>query len=151
MKKIVIITHAPQGTLGDPSSAAKLQHCIINEFSKQSEPIDIKVVVNVKSKYIEPVKTLFKSNMPYQLLNEFNESTLIPEIADAALIILYPTLIFDYSTAMLIGKAKKRVLALGEYDIDLDYQHQHRCTFFSTVVGSLFLSTGVGEKSRDLS
>ncbi|WP_115702408.1 hypothetical protein [Legionella sainthelensi] len=159
MKKIVIITHAPQGTLGDPSSAAKLQHCIINEFSKQSEPIDIKVVVNVKSKYAEPVKTLFKSNMPYQLLNEFNESTLIPEIADADLIILYPTPhFFDYSTAMLIGKAKKRVLALGEYDIDLDYQHQHRCTFFSTVVGSLFLSTGVGEKNlgiylneRDLS
>lgn len=159
MKKIVIITHAPQGTLGDPSSAAKLQHCIINEFSTQSEPIDIKVIVNVKSKYTEPVKKLFKSNMPYQLLNEFNESTLIPEIADADLIILYPTPhFFDYATATLIGKAKKRVLALGEYDIDLDYQHQHRSTFFSTVVGSLFLSTGVGEKNlgiylneRDLS
>lgn len=148
MKKIVIITHAPQGTLGDPSSAAKLQHCLINEFSKQSEPIDIKVVVNVKSKYVEPVKKLFKSNMPYQVLNEFNESTLIPEITDADLIILYPTPhFFDYSTATLIGNTKKRVLALGEYDIDLDYQHQYRSTFFSTVVGSIFLSTGVGEKN----
>ncbi len=159
MKTIVIITHAPQGTLGDPSSAAKLQHCIISEFSKQSEPINIKVVVDVKPKYVEPVKKLFKSNMPYQLLDEFNESTLIPEIADADLIILYPTPhFFDYSTAMLIGKVKKRVLALGEYDIDLDYQHQNRSTFFSTVVGSIFLSTGVGEKNlgiylneRDLS
>ncbi|KTD11697.1 hypothetical protein Lgra_1155 [Legionella gratiana] len=148
MKKIVIVTHAPQGTLGDPSSAAKLQQCILNEFSKQSELIDIKVVVQVKSQYAEPVKKLFQSNMPYQLLNEFDESTLIPEIIDADLIILYPTPhFFDYSSALLIGKTKKRVLAFGEYDIDLDYQHQYRSTFFSTVVGSVFLSTGVSEKS----
>lgn len=148
MKNIVIITHAPQGTLGDPSSAAKLQQCIESELLNQSDPINIKVIVDVKPQYADPVKKLFHSNTSYQLLNGLNESTLIPEIADADLIILYPTPHFlDYTSVVLIGKTKKRVLSLGEYDIDLDYQHQNRSTFFNTAVGTIFLSTGVGEKN----
>ncbi|KTD42834.1 hypothetical protein Lpar_0811 [Legionella parisiensis] len=150
------MTHAPQKTLGDPSSAAKLQRLLQEQFKQLGQEIDVKVIVDTGStEDEEAVKNLFHGEMSYELIKKFNtpegKKSLEQNISDADLIILYPTPHFlNLNTATLISdimarSKKSGVISLVEYDYDILHQHNSK-GFVNTVAGSMYVSTGIGEK-----
>ncbi|HHT0594143.1 TPA: hypothetical protein ACTXW4_002642, partial [Legionella anisa] len=74
MPKIVIMTHAPQKTLGDPSSAAKLQKLLLEQFKQRDQEIEVKVIIDSgTTEDEEAVKNLF-DEVDYELIKKFNTS-----------------------------------------------------------------------------
>ncbi|QLZ70781.1 hypothetical protein FOLKNPGA_03600 [Legionella sp. PC1000] len=155
MPKIIIMTHAPQKTLGDPSSAAKLQKLLLEQYKLLDQEIEVKVIIDTgTTENEEAVKNLF-GEMNYELIKKFNapegKKRLEQNISDADLIILYPTPHFlNLTTATLItdimARSKKSgVISLVEYDYDILHQHNSK-GFVNTVAGSLYVSTGIGEQ-----
>jgi cellobiose-specific phosphotransferase system component IIB len=150
MKKIVILTHAPQGTLGDPSSAAKMQRILLDNAKQKGEDVEIEVLVDVKScPHKEKVHALFQGNQKHQLINGYNayegETELKKVLDDADFVVLYPTPHFmTGNTAKLIAASKKPVLSLTEYEFDAAYNRRVKKEFINTVPGTIYLSTGFG-------
>ncbi len=149
------MTHAPQKTLGDPSSAAKLQKLLLEQFKQRDQEIEVKVIIDTgTTEDEEAVKNLF-DEMDYELIKKFNtpegKKQLEQNISDADLIILYPTPHFlNLSTATLItdimARSKKSgVISLVEYDYDILHQHNSK-GFVNTVAGTMYVSTGIGEE-----
>lgn len=148
MKKIVILTHAPQRTLGDPSAAAKLQRLLLDNLSNQFKDLEVMVVVNVRQEDEEPVRNLFSQQMSYKLINGIDVGRgyfqLEDAISDADLIISYPTPHFiTKEVAKLLTNHAKHVISLGEYDYDLAYQLANRGKAIEFIPGATFLSSGL--------
>ncbi|AUH72599.1 hypothetical protein [Legionella sainthelensi] len=155
MPKIIIMTHAPGKTLGDPSSAAKLQRLLLEQFKQLELEIEVKVIINTDTtEDEEAVKNLF-DKAGYDLIKTIytpeGKAQFEQNINDADFLILYPTPHFlSLTTATLItdiiARSKKcEVLSLVEYDYDIPYQHSNK-SFVNTVPGSMYKSTGIGEK-----
>ncbi|KGP64384.1 hypothetical protein EP47_11450 [Legionella norrlandica] len=149
MPDIIILTHAPQKTLGDPSAAAKLQQILMEKFAGYYRNLVIKVVVNVKKSDEEPVRNLFAQGMSYELINGIDTSegmTRLKEIiSEAELIISYPTPHFIVeNVAELLSDSMKPVISIAEYDYDMRFQLSQR-KYIPIIPGTFFLSTGIGE------
>ncbi|KTD56960.1 hypothetical protein Lsan_2582 [Legionella santicrucis] len=149
MKKIVILTHAPQGTLGDPSSAAKLQEILSQQAKQKGKKVQIEVLVDVELKYKERVQALFQDNQNHQLIHgyqtEEGKKQIKGTINDADFIIVYPTPHFmDAKTAQLIASIQKPVLSMTEYEHDVAHNQQKRKKFIDTIPGTIYLSSGFG-------
>ncbi|KTD11052.1 hypothetical protein Lgra_2018 [Legionella gratiana] len=149
MKKVVILTHAPQGTLGDPSSAAKLQEVLLQQAKQKGEEVQIEVLVDVQScPHQEKVHALFQQR-DHKLIDGYEsdkgEKQLKDAMSDADFILLYPTPHFmTAKTANLIGATQKPVLSMPEYEHDVAHNQKSKNKFINTVPGTIFISTGFG-------
>lgn len=149
MKKIIILTYAPQKTLGDPSAAAKLQQLLVEKFGEHHEELMVEVLVSVGKEDEIPVRNLFSDGMQYELINGFDtaigKEQLKKAISDADLIIPYPTPHFlSENIANLLADTMRPVISLAEYDYDIEFQHLKKRAV-EVVPGSVFLSSGLKE------
>ncbi|ASQ47491.1 hypothetical protein [Legionella clemsonensis] len=150
MKRILILTHAPQKTLGDPSAAAKLQY-LLESWGENSAEFAVTVVVQVQKEDEMPVRNLFRSGMNYQIIHNMNsepgQKKLSHAVSLSDLVVIYPTPHFlTTPVAMLLADTRKPVISFTEYDYDIEYQHTNQGSI-TVVPGSTFLTSGIGEKS----
>lgn len=150
-KNLVFITHAPQGTLGDPSSALKLIEAMKKKYG---ESLNVHLIVNVKPEYLPKVKGIVPKNVrftPIQLSSlERNftqkENPKLNELLRRSdSIILYPTP--HHFTAEQLGEIKafgKCVVAATEYDIDIIRNKEG----LLLLRGINYIGTGLGNNIR---
>ncbi|QDP71799.1 hypothetical protein FOG18_04030 [Legionella israelensis] len=151
MPEIVIFTHAPQKTLGDPSSAAKLQRLLMDKLAYRYKDLVVKVVVSLNKSDEASIRNLFQVDMPYELIDSTRSATgmaqLEKTIKKTDIIISYPTPHFlTQSVADLFTANMKPVIALAEYDYDMEFQLRHRKSI-PIVPGCFFLSSGLGKEN----
>lgn len=122
-RKITFITHAPEGTLGDPSSALKI---ITAMKQKYGENVDIALNIVVDPEHENKVKALVGDKVPLQL--SVNANLYQPEIRkrihESDAIVLYPTPHFFQPAQIKKLKAYNvPIVAATEYDIDYDFNN----------------------------
>lgn len=141
MQNILIITHAPQGTLGDASAAAKLQQLLLQDFNA-------KVAISVAKEHEEPVKKLFGEKKPYQLINQLEttgQKAFKKMLFGSKLVIAYPTPHFlGENSVTTLAKKGVPVISVGEYDYDIEYRLSRKA--INITPGSLFLNSGLGKE-----
>lgn len=141
MTRILILTYAPQQTLGDPSAAAKLQALLQFENTNPGE-FTTKVVVQVKKEDEAPVRNLFHAGLDHEIIHNLHaepgQKKLSELVSLSDVVIIYPAPHFlTQPVATLLANAKKPVIAFTEYDYDIEYQHTSQGSV-TVVPGSLF-------------
>ncbi|CEK09140.1 hypothetical protein [Legionella hackeliae] len=149
--QILILTYAPQKTLGDPSAAAKLQH-LLEEFSHPPGEFSVKVVINVQKEDEEPVRNLFPDQTKYEIINGFDRESNLRQLhrnlSACDLIISYPRPNFlSKRMVILLAETLKPVISFTEYDYDIVFRETQKGENIDVVPGSFFLSSGLGDDS----
>lgn len=141
MKRIKILTTAPQGTLGDPSFAEKLRQQLLEQSA--GEQLEITVVVLALSQYKEVVDKVFPDKAAYRFIdNAAPEAELEKILVDSDLIVVPTPHFMSMPTKNLLDRLKKPTIALVEYNFDTRYNMVKMP--LCQITGGIFLSTGLG-------
>jgi hypothetical protein len=131
--KIACICSAPQGTLGDPSSAIKY----LESIKKKYPDIDVHLVVKAAPQDIKKVEGIIPKDMPYTILYEPFEKRihyLERMFSETDGIVIYPTPHFlSQSEYLTVKKLEKPIFNANEYDFDLKYNFSPRLAQRSSV------------------
>ncbi len=91
-KTIVFITHASQGTLGDPSSCSKLITAMLNKYGTE---FDIHFVLSVdETTNIDAVKNMIPKNVTFHAFRNLLSEPVENALRKSSAVVFYPTFHF---------------------------------------------------------
>lgn len=148
-KSLVFFTHASQGTLGDPSAAAKLIKSIKKELG---EHFKISIILIAEDQYKERVSTVFKGlelnilfvsnlELAFQSSDQQNLTNLL-QVADG--IVFYPTFHqFSSHEIERIFSFSKPAFIITEYDLDPEFRFRQEMMLNFASQQCIVLNTGL--------
>ncbi len=159
-KKIVMLVHAPQGTLGDPSAAKKMAN-----FWKDSFPgINVEIlVVNVDEKYVSRIEGTMGDYPNYKIfkrkeVNAYQDNMEIKNYldnlaqdSDLLFFCAYPTPHFlQGMKAKMISQWCEEnhlpIISMPEYNHDAEYNKQKN-KYVSSIPGCIINTVGFGDNN----
>lgn len=121
MKKVLFVTKAPQGTLGDLTSCVKAINHIREQYSNEVHP---SLLVLVDETYHDNVKRVISSGIDYTILaeskskeKEFESPEAKERLNEADLVVIYPCAhLLTESMYTSIEKSNKPIILSTEYN-----------------------------------